>query len=57
MSVSVVIPTYKRPEGLRLAIESVIAQSHQPDEILVVDNDPAGSARTMAATAKAVARC
>jgi succinoglycan biosynthesis protein ExoM len=45
---SVVIPTYRRPEGLAKAIESVLAQDTldaQEIELLVVDNDPDGSAR------------
>lgn len=57
MSVSVILPTFRRPEGLRAALASLMAQSHQPDEIIVVDNDPDGSARTGVANAKAVARC
>jgi len=57
MSVSVIIPTFRRPEGLRHAVESVLAQSHQPDQLVIVDNDPAGSAARVAATAKAIARC
>ena len=45
--VSVVIPTYKRPDGLFRAIESVFRQeklSELKAELVVVDNDPAGSA-------------
>ena len=57
MSVSVVIPTFRRPEGLRRALESVIAQSRQPDRIVIVDNDPDGSAAGIAATGKAIAKC
>jgi len=57
MSVSVIIPTYRRPEGLRRAVESVLAQSRQPDQLVIVDNDPQGSAERVAATAKAISRC
>ncbi|WP_323761008.1 glycosyltransferase [Maricaulis sp.] len=57
MSVSVILPTYRRPDGLRAALASLMAQSRQPDEIIVVDNDPAGSARNGVANAEAVARC
>ncbi|ABI65979.1 glycosyl transferase, family 2 [Maricaulis maris MCS10] len=57
MSVSVILPTFRRPDGLRAALASLMAQSRQPDEIIVVDNDPDGSARTGVANAKAVARC
>src|SRR3984957_976816 len=43
---SIVIPTYRRPEDLARAIDSVLAQEgvQTPFEILVVDNDPDGSA-------------
>ncbi len=37
-SVSVVIPTHNRAPMLREALESVLNQSRQPDEILVVDD-------------------
>ncbi|WP_297733061.1 glycosyltransferase family 2 protein [uncultured Maricaulis sp.] len=57
MSVSVILPTYRRPDGLRNALSSLMAQSRQPDEIIVVDNDPDGSARNGVANASAVARC
>ncbi|WP_339738807.1 glycosyltransferase family 2 protein [uncultured Maricaulis sp.] len=57
MSVSVMIPTFRRPDGLRLALQSVLAQSHRPDEIIIVDNSPEASARCIAANASAVARC
>jgi len=46
-SVSIVIPTYRRPEMLRRAIASCCAQQGvgAPFEIVVVDNDPTASAR------------
>jgi glycosyltransferase involved in cell wall biosynthesis len=37
-SIAVVIPTFNRAELLGRAIESVLAQRRQPDEILVVDD-------------------
>jgi len=42
MRVSVVIPAYRRTEGLKLAVESVIAQDLPPDEfeLIVVDSTP-----------------
>lgn len=45
--VSIVIPTYKRPEGISVALESAAKQSAgtRMVEIVVADNDPAGSAR------------
>ncbi|WP_295690435.1 glycosyltransferase family 2 protein [uncultured Maricaulis sp.] len=57
MSVSVILPTFRRPKGLRDALASLMAQSRKPDEIIVVDNDPDGSARNCVANARAVARC
>lgn len=36
--VSVVIPTYNRPERLRQALESVAAQTYAPIELVVVDD-------------------
>lgn len=39
--VSIIIPTYKRPETLSRAINSVLNQTYRPIEIFVVDdNDP-----------------
>lgn len=37
-SVAVIIPTYNRAHLLRQALESVLAQSRPPDEIIVVDD-------------------
>ncbi len=46
MEVSVIIPTYKRPHMLARAIASVLNQTWQDFEILVIDdNDPASSHR------------
>ena len=44
-TVSVVIPTYDRPEMLREAIESVLAQTYAPVELVVVDDGSPTSAR------------
>ena len=41
--ISVVIPTFRRPDGLRCAVQSVLAQEGAPDfEVIVVDNAPEG---------------
>jgi glycosyltransferase involved in cell wall biosynthesis len=37
-TVSVVIPTYDRPEMLQRAVESVVAQTYEPIELVVVDD-------------------
>ncbi len=52
--VAVIVPTLRRPDSLTRALESLFAQTGVADrlaEIVVVDNDPAGSA---AATVEAV---
>lgn len=58
MRFSILVPTYRRPEPLRRALRSLLAQEGLDgacDELLVVDNDSAGSAeevvREIAATA------
>lgn len=46
-TVSVLIPTFRRPLGLARAIASVMGQTRLPDEIVVVDNDADASAREL----------
>ncbi|MBF5043667.1 MULTISPECIES: glycosyltransferase [Myxococcaceae] len=43
--VSVVIPTFRRPQALREALESVLAQEGVQVEVRVLDDSPEGSAR------------
>lgn len=38
MKISVVIPTYKRPELLDRLLRSIVQQTYQPDEVIVVDD-------------------
>jgi Glycosyl transferase family 2 len=48
--VAVIIPTLRRPDGLRDALRSVFAQRSVGDrvaQVVVVDNDPTGSARDL----------
>ena len=50
IDVSIVIPTYRRPELLALTLAGCLAQQEIEDErveIVVVDNDPAQSARAV----------
>jgi hypothetical protein len=44
--VCVVIPTYRRPEILKIAIDSILAQEdlREAVELVIVDNDPGRSA-------------
>lgn len=44
-SVSTIIPTYNRPAFLREALASVLAQTYQESEILVVDDGSTNAAR------------
>ncbi|MEE9272919.1 MAG: glycosyltransferase family 2 protein [Robiginitomaculum sp.] len=45
--VSIIVPTFKRPKGLRVALESLMGQraGELTLEIIVADNDPKASAR------------
>lgn len=47
MRISVCISTYNRLTRLRLVLDDLAAQSRPPFEVIVVDNDPAGSARSV----------
>lgn len=47
MSVSVLIPTFRRNEALKRAVKSVFEQSVRPDEIIIVDNSPEAGAKAM----------
>lgn len=51
VEISVLIPTYLRPQMLQRAIESCLAQQgvEVPFEIVVIDNDPLGSAGPLVA--------
>lgn len=46
--VSIILPTFRRPEGLKIALDSLMSQSagDLAMEIIVADNDPKGSAKT-----------
>ena len=57
-SVCVVIPTFRRPQGLALAMNSVIAQTGLDDvalSLIICDNSPEASARAQVAAFAAVA--
>ena len=46
--VSIILPTFRRPQGLQTALESLVGQNpgDLALEIIVADNDPGGSARS-----------
>lgn len=47
MNISICIATYRRPERLAALLDDLVAQQRAPQEVVVVDNDAAGSARTV----------
>lgn len=47
MKISLCIATYRRAERLAILLSDIEAQTLLPDEVIVVDNDPAGSARSV----------
>ncbi|WP_298829543.1 glycosyltransferase family A protein [uncultured Piscinibacter sp.] len=47
MKISVCIATYRRPERLRALLHDITWQRLLPQEVIVVDNDAAGSARAV----------
>lgn len=47
MKISVCIASYRRPERLAALLDDLVKQDRLPDEVVVVDNDVAGSARAV----------
>ncbi len=47
LPISVVIPACDRPEYLQVAVDSVLTQSSQPEEIIIVDNGRQPADRSM----------
>jgi succinoglycan biosynthesis protein ExoM len=47
MNISLCIATYRRPERLATLLDDLVKQQHLPNEVVVVDNDAAGSARAV----------
>lgn len=47
MKISLCIATYRRPQRLRALLQDVLRQRWLPIEVIVVDNDAAGSARAV----------
>ncbi len=45
--VTVGIPTYNREQGLRRAVESVLAQRHHPVDLVICDNASTDGTRQM----------
>lgn len=55
--IAVLVPTFRRPDSLERALRSLFAQARTPDEIIVSDNDPAGSARARVEALQGEAPC
>lgn len=49
MEISVCIATHRRPERLAALLDDLVQQRRLPDEVIVVDNDAAGSAAPVVA--------
>ncbi len=51
VDISVILPSFRRPEGLEIALKSLMAQKvlGYSMEIIVADNDPKASAKTLVA--------
>jgi len=47
MNISLCIATYRRPQRLAALLQDLVVQQRLPNEVVVVDNDPAGSARAV----------
>ena len=47
MNISLCIATYRRQERLSALLDDLVKQEHLPYEVVVVDNDAAGSARSV----------
>ena len=47
--ISVIIPTFHRPDGAKAAVQSLFAQKNAPEfEIILIDNDAEASASDVA---------
>ena len=53
MNISICIATHRRPERLRALLDDLARQQRLPQEVVVVDNDSAGSARAAVEDAQA----
>jgi glycosyltransferase involved in cell wall biosynthesis len=47
LTISAVIPTKNRAADLRLAVQSILDQSHRPDELIIVDQSDTTESRAM----------
>ncbi|HVT35953.1 MAG TPA: glycosyltransferase, partial [Nevskiaceae bacterium] len=55
--VSICLATYRRPEQLAALLDDLLQQTRLPDEIVVIDNDSAASARAVVEALPAHAAC
>jgi succinoglycan biosynthesis protein ExoM len=47
MNISLCIATHRRPQRLAALLQDLVGQQRLPNEVVVVDNDPVGSARAV----------
>lgn len=47
MNISLCMATYRRVDRLQILLDDLVCQRHPPNEVVVVDNDAAGSARSV----------
>lgn len=57
MTIAVLIPTFRRNESMKRALESVFVQTRTPDLIVVADNTPEAGARDLVDGLRAFAPC
>jgi glycosyltransferase involved in cell wall biosynthesis len=48
LTVSIILPTHDRPERLRRAVGSILAQTRRPDELIVIDDGGGGEPTALA---------
>lgn len=50
MKISVIVPTYNRPQALKLCLRSLALQSRKPDEVLIADDGSGNETRQAVAS-------
>jgi glucosyl-dolichyl phosphate glucuronosyltransferase len=47
LTVSVIVPTFRRPDSLKECLEVLLNQEYVPLEVVIIDNDPGRTAQTV----------